>query len=188
MRSNIVLKWPLNAVDIAAMMFFSMFLFFVFFPVHRAVADSEPGLPVYLRIPEIGVDAPIDSVGLTPEGALGVPKGPVTSAWFDLGPRPGENGSAVIDGHFGWKDGIPAVFDNLSKLHKGDIVYVEDTTGSTTAFVVRDIKTYGQNEDASDVFASSDGKAHLNLITCEGVWNNIQKSYSNRLVVFTDKE
>ena len=117
-----------------------------------------------------------------------MPKGPATSAWFDLGPRPGENGSAVIDGHFGWKDGIPAVFDNLSKLQKGDIIYVEDTTGSTTAFVVRDIETYGQDEDASDIFASDDGKAHLNLITCGGVWNNAQKSYSNRLVVFTDEE
>jgi LPXTG-site transpeptidase (sortase) family protein len=173
-------------ISIVAAVSFS--IFFVFFPVYHTSAASEPGLPAYLRIPGIGVDAPIDSVGLTPEGAMDVPKGPATSAWFDLGPRPGENGSAVIDGHFGWKDGIPAVFDNLSKLQKGDIVYVDDTTGSTTAFVVRDIETYGHNEDASDIFASDDGKAHLNLITCGGVWNNAQKSYSNRLVVFTDEE
>jgi len=36
--------------------------------------------------------------------------------------------------------------------------------------------------------ASSDAKAHLNLITCEGVWDKVSKSYSKRLVVFTDRE
>ncbi len=146
------------------------------------------GLPVHLEIPKINVDAALESVGLTPQGAVGVPEGPVNAAWFDLGPRPGENGSAVIVGHFGWKNGIPAVFDNLYKLQKGDKIYVEDETGTITTFVVREVRTYDQNEDASSVFNSSDGKAHLNLITCQGVWNKAQKSYSDRLVVFADKE
>jgi LPXTG-site transpeptidase (sortase) family protein len=119
---------------------------------------------------------------------VGVPKGPTNAAWFDFGPRPGDSGSAVIVGHEGWKDGIAAVFDDLYKLHTGDRVYVEDGRGTITAFVVREVRTYDQNGDASDVFGLNDGKAHLNLITCEGVWNKTQKSYSNRLVVFTDKE
>jgi hypothetical protein len=37
------------------------------------------------------------------------------------------------------------------------------------------------------VFASNDGGAHLNLITCAGEWNKGKKSYSERLVVFADK-
>jgi hypothetical protein len=53
---------------------------------------------------------------------------------------------------------------------------------------VRELRTYGPDEYASAVFRSSDGKAHLNLITCEGTWNSAQKSFSNRLVVFADKE
>lgn len=119
---------------------------------------------------------------------MDVPKGPNDVAWFNLGPRPGEIGSAVISGHYGWKNNIPAVFDNLHKLRKGDKVYVEDKNGATITFVVRELRTYDQNEDASDVFGSSDGKAHLNLVTCTGTWNKAQKSYSKRLVVFTDKE
>ena len=50
------------------------------------------------------------------------------------------------------------------------------------------IKKYDPNADAKDVFNLNDGKAHLNLITCVGIWNKIKKSRSERLVVFTDRE
>jgi LPXTG-site transpeptidase (sortase) family protein len=150
--------------------------------------QEDLGLPIRLTIPKINVDAPVEIVGLAPDGSMGVPKGPIDVGWFDLGPRPGDIGSAVIAGHEGWKDGISAVFDNLHNLVKGDKIYVEDETGTTTIFVVRELRIYGQNDNASDVFASSDGKAHLNLITCEGVWNTTEKSYTSRLVIFADRE
>jgi LPXTG-site transpeptidase (sortase) family protein len=150
--------------------------------------QSSVGFPIFLVIPKINVDAVIMPVGLTSEGALGVPAGPTSTTWFDLGPRPGEDGSAVIAGHEGWEDGIAAVFDDLYKLQVGDQVYVHDEQGVTRVFIVQNIKMYDQNGDASDIFDSNDGKAHLNLITCEGTWNAAQKSYSNRLVVFTDME
>jgi sortase A len=150
--------------------------------------EAIPALPMRLKIPRINVDAAIEDVGLTPSGAMDVPKGPSDVAWFDLGPRPGESGSAVIAGHEGWKDNIAAVFDDLYELRVGDELSVEDAEGTTTVFVVRKVRIYDQNADAADVFDSSDGKAHLNLVTCEGVWNAAQKSYSNRFVVFTDKE
>jgi LPXTG-site transpeptidase (sortase) family protein len=149
--------------------------------------QSNSNLPVRFKIPKINVDASVEYVGLTSGGAMDVPKGPNDVAWFDLGPRPGEIGSAVIDGHYGWKNNIPAVFDNLSKLQKGDKIYVLDDNGATTTFVVSEMGIYDQNGDASNVFGSNDGKAHLNLVTCEGVWNVVLKSRSKRLVVFTDK-
>ncbi|OHA85405.1 MAG: hypothetical protein A2481_04405 [Candidatus Yonathbacteria bacterium RIFOXYC2_FULL_47_9] len=146
------------------------------------------GLPARLKIPGISVDDGVEQVGVTSEGEMGTPKGPVGVAWFSLGSRPGEVGSAVISGHYGWKNGIPAVFDNLYKLHPGDKLYVEDENGIITTFVVRELRRYGEHDDASNVFTSRDGKAHLNLVTCEGVWNKFSKSYSKRLVVFADKE
>ena len=119
---------------------------------------------------------------------MAVTVGPVDVAWYDLGPRPGESGSAVIAGHDGWKDGIAAVFDKLSALAVGDKIYVDDRQGSTTVFVVRDIETYGKSQNDSLVFNSNDGESHLNLITCEGTWNASEQSYSNRLVVFADED
>jgi len=145
-------------------------------------------LPIRLKIPGINVDATIEYVGLTPDGAMDAPMGPRNVAWFDLGPRPGEEGSAVIAGHSGWRNSVPAAFDNLHKLRKGDKIYVQDEKGAIITFVVRESRLYNPEVSASDVFNSNDGKAHLNLITCEGVWDKISKTYSKRLVIFTDKE
>jgi len=149
---------------------------------------AKRGLPVRLTIPKINVNAVVNHVGLTSDGAVDVPKDASTVAWYNLGPYPGEKGSAIIDGHFSWKNNLPAVFDNLHKLKKGDKLFVEDAQGIITTFVVRELKTYGEKQNASAIFNANDDKAHLNLITCQGVWNKAKKSYSDRLIVFTDKE
>jgi len=149
--------------------------------------NFEP--PVRLKIPGINVDAPLRPVGLDSAGAMEAPKGPDDVVWFEPGPYPGEEGSAVIAGHYGhWKNGSGSVFDNLNKLSKGDKIYIEDGKGATITFVVRESRSYDPNADAGDVFDSNDGKSHLNLITCEGIWNKDSKSYSQRRVVFADKE
>lgn len=69
-----------------------------------------------LNIPSIHVSVPVVPVGLTTAGALDVPKNFAHAGWYRLGARPGEIGTAVIDGHFGYLKGKPAVFNNLYKL------------------------------------------------------------------------
>ncbi len=144
--------------------------------------------PMRLLIPAINLDASIGSVGLTKKGAVDAPNNPSDTAWFNLGTRPGEQGNAVIVGHFGWKNNVPAVFDKLSSLHPGDKLYVQDAKGTVTTFVVRTLREYGANEKAPEVFDANATGSHLNLITCEGTWNSFTHSYSGRLVIFTDKE
>ncbi len=151
-------------------------------------ALASTTLPKRLIIPALAIDAPIREVGITKGGTMGVPALPSDVGWFNLGTPPGEIGSAVIDGHSGWRGGIPAVFDNLGKLKIGDRIYIEDEYGIRTTFIVRFTRIYQWNEDVPDVFLSFDNKAHLNLITCTGFWNKTQKTHSSRLVVFTDKE
>lgn len=156
-------------------------------PISEVVTVNS-GLPIRLKIPKIKVDSAIESVGLTSKGAMDVPKRQENVAWFNLGTRPGNNGSAVMAGHYGWKDKKPSVFDNLYKLRSGDKIYVEDDKGIISTFVVRESRRYTPSDNAAIVFGSSDGQAHLNLITCEGTWNKIAKSYPKRLVIFADKE
>lgn len=145
-------------------------------------------LPVRLKIPKIGVDTSIEAVGFAPDGTVDVPKNQKNAAWFNLGPRPGETGNAIITGHYGWKDKDASAFDNLYKLRPGDKLFIEDDQGTTTTFVVQGNRRYGPNANASKVFVSNDNKPHLNLITCEGDWNETAKSYTKRLVIFADKE
>ena len=150
--------------------------------------QAGPGIPIRLRIPEIGIDTAIESVGLTPKGAIDVPKDFSNAAWFSFSSKPGEKGTSIIDGHSGWKNGVQSIFDNLYELEKGDKIYVEDGEGTTAIFVVRKLGTYSINDDVSEIFMSNDEEAHLNLITCSGPWNKNQKSPNDKLVLFAEKE
>lgn len=156
-------------------------------PVHQ-IDETDANLPIRLTIPIINVNANIEHVGLTAQGAVGAPNNFSNVAWFNLWPRPGENGNAIISGHYGIKNGKPSVFDNLHKLKRGDKLYVEDSSGAITTFIVRTIRRYNPNAIVPEVFNSTDSKSHLNIITCEGIWDTISKNYSKRLIVFTDKE
>ncbi|MES2023544.1 MAG: class F sortase [Patescibacteria group bacterium] len=141
----------------------------------------------HLKIPRLNINAVIENTGIMSDGSMGTPKGPDGIAWFSLGVYPGDIGSAVMDGHSGWKNGRPAVFDNLYKLKKGDKIYFENGKGMTTIFIVRELRFFNPNENVPGVFISNDNLAHLNMITCAGDWNLVTKSHSKRLVVFTDK-
>lgn len=150
----------------------------------------QTSLPTRLEIPSIGVNATIYYVGLTPDGAMDVNKQDITQvAWYQPGTRPGDIGSSVIAGHYGWlASGEGAVFNNLHNLKKNDIITVANDKGNRVAFTVRESRKYDPNANADDVFKSNDNKAHLNLITCDGDWVNSKNTYSDRLVVFADKK
>lgn len=149
---------------------------------------ANVGLPIRLKIPVINVDAIITYVGLTSDGSMDTADGANEVAWYKFGPRPGENGSAVIAGHYGWTTESAAVFNGLNTLNIGDEVLAIDEKGLATTFIVRESKKYDPEADATSIFMSDDGKAHLNLITCDGIWKNAQQTYSDRLVIFTDKK
>ena len=152
------------------------------------VAGTERSFPSRLIVSKIGVDAIIEPVGLTPKGAMGSPSSPEAVAWFQLSKQPGETGTAVLAGHYGWKSAQSAVFDSLHTLIIGDKISVQDINGKTVVFTVSKVRSYDLNDIAPEAFSSNDGKAHLTLITCEGVWDANLKKYSGRLVVFADKE
>jgi LPXTG-site transpeptidase (sortase) family protein len=157
-------------------------------PVHEnmSAGTARIGLPLRLRIPAINVDAAIEYVGLTQAGAMDIKPNPRDVAWYQLGPRPGEKGSAVIAGHYGWEHGQATVFTELSKLQSGDKIYVDNDQKATLPFVVRGTQRYDPSADTAAIFISSDGKSRLNLITCDGTWDAAKKTYSNRLVIFSD--
>ena len=150
--------------------------------------QQDIGAPVQIKIPSIGVDAAIENVALTTKGDMDVPKQKTNVGWYESGPRPGEVGSAVMAGHVDWLNGATAVFTDLYKLQPGDKIFVQDNEGRIITFIVRESQRFDAAANRLDVFTSTDGRAHLNLITCEGAWNKEVESYSQRLVVFTDQE
>ena len=143
--------------------------------------------PVQLQIPSLYIDAPIESVGITATGAMDVPRTIENVAWFSLGVVPGETGTAVISGHYGWRDQKASVFDHLQQVQIGSLIHITSANGTVVTFKVHGVKTYAWNADAQEIFIATDGKSHLNLITCAGTWDAKNKTYLKRLVVFADK-
>src|SRR3989344_1777855 len=95
-------------------------------PQGSGTSFAEPAMPARLIVKAIGVDADVQSVGLSwkGDGNMGIPTNFTDVAWYNQGPRPGMPGIAVIDGHVDGKDVQKAVFYDLDKLKPGDAVEV----------------------------------------------------------------
>jgi len=194
MQSRFFLKEEMLFItSIIMTIFFSIIISFIDLNLFGQVSYAKPfsltSNQFRFKIPNININSDIESVGLTPQGIMGAPKDPINVAWYNLGPRPGETGTAVIVGHYGtWENGKISVFNNLYKISNGDKIYIENDKGITITFVVSEIRSYDKEADYSGTFESNDGKSHLKLITAEGVWDEVSKGYSKRLVIFTDRE
>src|SRR6266550_477119 len=103
-------------------------------PVTTAIPTPDGAAkPARLIIPSIGVIAPVELVSILSNGDLATPVQNQWEhvGWYETGPRPGEIGSAVIDGHLDRPGAYPAVFWNLRSMHAGENVIVIDTHGKS---------------------------------------------------------
>ena len=163
-------------------------------------------VPLEIRIPSLGVRAPVMGVGLTTTNDMAAPIGmsaedPLwqTAYWYRGSSIPGDVGTATLAGHYTDEEGRPGVFGSLSGLKAGELILIRDTrSGFDVPFIVTDAETYTEQE-ASDptvlarVFGSAtisspdaqpkpDPLSRLTLITCSGSWVN--GSFSQRYVVY----
>lgn len=153
--------------------------------VQTATPTPNIGQPMTLRIPKLGVVAPIEQVGLTTSGRMDVPKTVGGTGWYAYGPKPGEIGNAVIDGHFDTPTGAPSVFYYIGNLQPGNTIQVITAGNQTLTFTVTKVTSFPDNGfPIQEVFGRSNSKK-LNLITCSGTWDRAAHNYSNRTVVFS---
>lgn len=151
-----------------------------------AAPEVLVGIPQTIIIGKIGVEASVEQVGKDSEGKMDIPSNFHNTAWYRLGPKPGELGNAVIAGHLDTPTGAPSTFWSITTLDKGDRIEVVDQEGEKYTFSVTDIANYSYDQfPISEVFGPSD-KKRLNLITCGGTFNASTKNYSDRTVVFSE--
>jgi LPXTG-site transpeptidase (sortase) family protein len=133
-----------------------------------AVEDGAIEGPYTLRIPRIGVDAPVVPLQANEERVLNPPRDPSVAGWWSDGAAPGEqHGSAVLVGHTVRNKG-GGVFDNVGDLARGDAIKVEGS-GATLTYRVRSIDVLSKEEvarKAEEIFAQT-GAGRLVVITCD---------------------
>ncbi|MEZ4706823.1 MAG: class F sortase [Caldilineaceae bacterium] len=148
---------------------------------------QPPSPPERLKIPRLGVDAIIESIGLADDGSMGAPTYVEDVAWYNRGAIPGEIGKAVLAGHLDAIGGVPAVFYRIGSLQAGDSVIVVHADGGESHFEVTHTRVYPYAETPFEDIFGFTLQSELNLITCTGSWSRSTQNYTDRLVVFTRK-
>jgi hypothetical protein len=140
--------------------------------------------PVGLRIERLGVDAPVDPYGIAPDGAMAIPDNVSDVAWYEPGPGPGEEGSAVLAAHVALGSQGRGVFYDLKLLEPGDLVHVARADGSESAFRVEERITYLKSELPIESIFSREGPSVLTLVTCGGALNQDTRRFDSNVVVY----
>jgi hypothetical protein len=140
------------------------------------------GEPTRLRIPAIGVDAPLEPRAIDGDGVLTPPAAYHRPGWYAGGTRPGQTGPAVIAGHVDSATG-PAVFARLHELAAGDVVEVAQDTGWVRFVVTRQAWYSKRHFPTAEVYGPTPD-AQLRLITCGGGFDQSRRSYTDNLVVY----
>jgi len=149
-------------------------------PTAQPSAGTDP-TPTRLMIPAIGVNATIEPRGLDSNRDLATAADYRNVAWYDLGPRPGDPGNAILNGHVSWWTG-DAVFTRLAQLRAGDMIRVMRADRVAVTFRVTGKQVVDANSRNAALFAPS-SQSTLTLITCDGAWNPLTQSDTKRLLV-----
>lgn len=146
---------------------------------------DEDAAPARLRVEAIDVDAPTIELGLTPDGAMEVPRGRDYDlpGWYVHGPRPGELGPAVLGGHVDSRSG-PSVFHQLGALEPGDEIEVDYDDGTVARFTVARSERYPKDDFPFDEVFGDTAAPALRLVTCGGAFDHGARSYDDNIVVF----
>ncbi|GAA0614661.1 hypothetical protein GCM10009001_34920 [Virgibacillus siamensis] len=142
-------------------------------------------VPDTIKIPAIDVESEVEKVGLMKNGQMAVPENFRITGWYDLGPKPGERGSAVIAGHVDDKTG-PGVFFNLKDLQKGDEVKIMNKDGKQLVFEVVGKEIFPMDDAPVKQIFGYTSRQMLNLVTCTGPFDRSKGGHINRLVVYTE--
>jgi hypothetical protein len=155
-------------------------------PSARAPPPEKPAEellePRRIVIDSIGVAAAVDTVGLTADGTLATPTDVAVAGWYTGSSRPGGTGPAVMVGHVDSVDG-PAVFARLAELEVGDVVTVENGSGTALPFAVSTVTRHPKRSFPSDAVYGASPDAELCLITCGGRYDR-DSGYVDNVVVF----
>jgi sortase A len=140
-----------------------------------ALAPGEAGLPLWLEIASIQVDAPVMEMGVE-GGEYQVPS-------FDVGhhadsARPGEPGNSIYNGHLQTIN-AGRVFARLHELRAGDAVRVYTRTHRVD-WVVEDVRTVPNTEQS---FLQPSAAPRITLYTCDGTFDIRTRDYTHRRVV-----
>ena len=147
------------------------------------LSGEQPAEPVRLLIAALGIDAPIQAVGVTDDGEMEVPARADLVAWYRFGPTPGDPGSAVLAAHVSW-GGKTGVFYRLRDLPQGTEIQVQFSDGTTRRFRSAALASYDKSDLPVEQIFEREGYPVLTLITCGGDFNPSLRRFEQNIVAY----
>ncbi len=146
-------------------------------------AEETP--PVRLTVESLGIDLPVDPVGVEPDGQMEIPPRADRAGWYRYGAAPTDaEGTTVIAAHV---DSVASKglgpFARLRDLGVGATVTATLADGTSAAFTVEEVRTVPKTDVAWDQVFVRDGAPRLVLITCGGSWQASERHYSDNVIV-----
>ena len=140
--------------------------------------------PSRIQIPSIGVDAYIEQIGISADGVMGTPAGPMNVGWYSDVSAPGYGSNVVMAGHVDYYTVGPAVFAGLASLGGGETIYVTGPNGEGFTYAVTAAFSVSAYTDAGGILAGPGGES-LTLITCGGSFNGVE--YDSRTIIYAQR-
>lgn len=145
---------------------------------------NESAVPRQITIPGLGVDAPVDIVGLIGDGKVEVPTDVRRTGWYQYSQVAGAStGSTVIVGH---KDGVDqgaGAFYDLGALDVGTRIIVTTESGQRLRYEVVARESFDKQVVPLAELFSGAGPHRLTLITCGGPFDATTLGYTDNVVV-----
>ncbi len=163
-------------------------------PAHRPPRSTPPrtppprplsrSRPTSLRIPSLGINAPVMGLGLIKGRELATPPvdKPKLVGWYEGGPTPGEPGTAIAVGHRDTRTG-PAVFAALAEVKPGKLIEARRADGRTAVYAVDRVKVFDKAGFPDKEVYGRSRRPELRVITCGGLFTR-RTGYTSNVVVF----
>ena len=149
------------------------------------VAPAQPA-PVALAVPALGVEAPVDPVGVRDDGQMAIPDDVDRVGWYRFGPAPGSGGATVLAGHVDDREQGLGELAALREAEVGTEVLVTDVTGGTTRWRVVSREQVDKQALPMDRLFAREGPPRLVLVTCGGEFLPELGGYESNVVVVAE--
>ena len=170
--------------------------------LHAEYGEPPGAVLGRMRVPALGIDAPVGVRLVGGDGQMPNPAGPSDVIWYDfsgwegIGGAIGGGGNAVFSGHVDYAARVPyagvdyrgrGVFFSLSLLSPGDVIEVE-SAGQTIRYAVSWRQTVDAAEtDWGEMLSADVAVDTITLITCGGEFDFDSRSYVDRVVIRAER-
>ncbi|QKJ20565.1 class F sortase [Microbacterium hominis] len=143
---------------------------------------AAPVAPSRLRLDAIGVDMPVEPVGV--DGTqMALPVDPAVAGWYRFGPdAPSTSGHIVLSAHVDAPQYPIGPLARLREVAPGAAVSLTDETGQARSYIVESVTYYPKTDLPVDDIFAREGAPAVVIITCGGPFDAATGRYRDNVV------